>query len=185
MGLAFPDRETKIVDSSLQELAPDVPGEMLVRGPGMMLGYWNRPETNAELFLEDGWFRTGDIVRKTADGYHYYIGHIRDVIRRSGENISAAEVEQQIGAMPGVQEVAAIPVPDQDRGEEVKAVIVPADGAPITPHEVVEWASRRLARFKTPRYIEFRDSLPHSGSRKIAKAELKAEEPFWTRSLTP
>jgi hypothetical protein len=144
----------------------------------MMLGYWNRPETNAELFLADGWFRTGDIVRKTADGYHYYVGRIRDVIRRSGENISAAEVEQQIGAMPKVQEVAAIPVPDRDRDEEVKVIIVPAEGASITPHEVVEWANRRLARFKTPRYIEFRDNLPHLGSGKVAKAELKAEEPF-------
>ncbi|WP_246281894.1 class I adenylate-forming enzyme family protein [Fodinicola acaciae] len=178
MGLAFPNRETKIVDSDFNEVPPGAPGELVIRGPGMMLGYWNRPEANAELFLPGGWFRTGDIVRKTDDGYHYYIGRVRDVIRRSGENIAAAEVEQQIQSMPGVQEVAAIPVPDDDRDEEVKVIIVASPGAELSAEQVIAWARERLAKFKVPRYVEFRDSLPHLGSGKIAKAELKAEEPF-------
>lgn len=176
--LAFPNRETKIVDGNLDEVPARQSGKLLVRGPGMMLGYWNRPETNAELMLPGGWFRTGDIVRKDAGGLHYYIGRLGDVIRRSGENITAVEVEQQIATMPGVAEVAVIPVPDSDRGEEVKAIIVPQPGATLSAGQVVAWAGGRLATFKVPRYVEFRDSLPRLGSGKIAKPQLKAEPPF-------
>jgi acyl-CoA synthetase (AMP-forming)/AMP-acid ligase II len=141
----------------------------------MMLGYWNRPEANAELFLPGGWFRTGDVVRKDGEGWHYYVGRIRDSIRRSGENIAAAEVEQQIATLPGVLEVAAVPVPDAARGEEVKAIIVAKADANLTAAQVLDWLGPRLAQFKVPRYIEFRDDLPHTGSGKIAKAELRSE----------
>ena len=115
MGLCWPTRETKIVDADLVELPPGAAGELLIRGPGMMLGYWNRPGANAKLMLPGGWFRTGDIVRKDADGLHFYVGRTRDIIRRSGENIAAVEVEQQILAMPEVMDVAVVPVPDHDR----------------------------------------------------------------------
>jgi acyl-CoA synthetase (AMP-forming)/AMP-acid ligase II len=178
MGLAYPHRETKIVDAELHEVPAGQPGELLVRGPGIMLGYWNRPDANAELMLPDGWFRTGDVVRKTADGFHYYIGRVRDIIRRSGENISAVEVEQQIQTFPGVDEVAVVPVPDGLRGEEVKAIIVVHDGVDVSAATILEWARERLAPFKVPRYIEFRPRLPHLANEKIAKAELKAEPPL-------
>jgi acyl-CoA synthetase (AMP-forming)/AMP-acid ligase II len=150
---------------------------MLIRGPAMMLGYWNRPDTNAELLLPDGWFRTGDIVRKDSDGLHYYIGRTRDIIRRSGENISAVEVEQQILTMPDVTEVAVVPVPDPARDEEVKAIIVLRPGSPATAQDIIDWARQRLAPFKVPRYIEFRAGLPHTGSGKIAKSDLRSETP--------
>lgn len=175
MGLALPNRETRVVDPTFTDTAPGEPGELLIRGPGMMLGYWNRPEANAELFLPGGWFRTGDIVRKDADGLHYYIGRIRDSIRRSGENIAAVEVEQQIATLPGVSAVAVVPVPDPDRGEEVKAIIVTRPGAELTATQVLDWARERLARFKVPRYVEFRTELPYTGSGKIAKAVLRKE----------
>lgn len=175
MGLALPNRDTKVVDSNLDEVAPGVPGELLIRGPGMTLGYWNRPEANAELFLPGGWFRTGDLVRKDREGWHYYVGRIRDSIRRSGENIAAAEVEQQIATLPGVLEVAVVPVPDTARGEEVKAIIVLKPDSHLTAAQVVDWLGPRLAAFKVPRYVEFRDHLPHTGSGKIAKAELRSE----------
>lgn len=178
IGVVFPNRETKIVDAHLDEVPAGQSGELLVRGPSMMLGYWNRPQTNAELMLPDGWFRTGDVVRKDADGQHYYIGRLRDVVRRSGENIAAVEVEQQIAAMPGVAETAVIPVPDPDRGEEGKVLIVPSPGAKLSAEDVVAWAAERLAPFKVPRYVEFRDTLPQLGNGKIAKAQLKAEPPF-------
>ncbi|MDG5807798.1 class I adenylate-forming enzyme family protein [Streptomyces ossamyceticus] len=175
MGWCFPRRESKIIDQNGEEVEPGRSGELCLRGPGMMLGYHNRPEANAELLLPGGWFRTGDIVRKDADGQHYYEGRVRDVIRRSGENIAAAEVELQIMSMPEVEEVGVIPVPDPQRDEEVKAVVVLKPGASLTAQEIEAWCLRGLARFKVPRYIEFRDSLPHTASGKIAKAELRAE----------
>jgi acyl-CoA synthetase (AMP-forming)/AMP-acid ligase II len=151
---------------------------MLVRGPGMMLGYWNRPEANAELLLPGGWFRTGDIVEKDSDGLHYYIGRTRDIIRRSGENISAVEVEQQIQTMPEVTEVAVVPVPDAVRDEEVKAIIVLQPGSKVTAQDILDWAGQRLAPFKVPRYVEFRAELPYTGSGKIAKVDLRGETPL-------
>lgn len=178
MGLCWPTRETRIVDADLVELPPGAAGEMLIRGPGMMLGYWNRPDINAELMLPGGWFRTGDIVRKDADGLHFFVGRARDIIRRSGENVSAAEVEQQILTMPEIMDVAVVAVPDHDRDEEVKAVIVLHPGAKVSAVDIVVWAGERLAPFKVPRYIEFRSELPHTGNGKIAKAQLRNESPF-------
>jgi len=178
MGLCWPTRETKIVDADLVELPPGAPGEMLIRGPGMMLGYWNRPDTNAKLMLPGGWFRTGDIVRKDANGLHFYVGRTRDIIRRSGENIAAVEVEQQILAMPEVMDVAVVAVPDHDRDEEAKAIVVLHPGNQLSALDIVAWASERLAPFKVPRYIEFRPELPLTGNGKIAKSQLQNEPPF-------
>jgi crotonobetaine/carnitine-CoA ligase len=109
MGFCLPNRESKIIDSQFHEVPDGELGELCLRGSGMMLGYHNRPETNAELFLEGGWFRTGDIVRRTADGQHLYEGRMRDMVRRSGENIASAEVELQISTLPEVDEVSSHP----------------------------------------------------------------------------
>lgn len=178
MGLCVPNRETKIVDANLDKVPPGTPGEMLIRGPGMMLGYWNRPEANAQLMLPDGWFRTGDVVRKDGNGLHYYVGRTRDIIRRSGENISAVEVEQQIQIIPDVIEVAVLPVPDPSRGEEVKAVLVVRADSSITAHDVADWARQRLAPFKVPRYVEIRAAeLPRTGSGKIDKVAISRQAP--------
>jgi acyl-CoA synthetase (AMP-forming)/AMP-acid ligase II len=178
MGLRVPNRQTMIIDENLHEVPPGTPGELCFRGPGMMLGYHNRPEVNAEIFLPGGWFRTGDIARKDADGLHYFLGRVKDMVRRSGENISAAEVEQQIAAMPGVAGAGVIGVPDPKRGEEVKAIVVPAEGADLTASDLAGWLRTRLAPFKIPRYVEFRGELPRTASGKVAKAELRAEEPL-------
>jgi acyl-CoA synthetase (AMP-forming)/AMP-acid ligase II len=175
MGFCFPYRESKIIDENLEEVPAGTPGELCLRGPGMMLGYHNRPDVNAELFLPGGWFRTGDVVIKGEDGQHYYVGRIRDMIRRSGENISAAEVEMYLGTMPGVEEVAAVPAPDEARGEEVKVIIVTEHGSDLTAERVVAYAREGLAAFKVPRYVEFRDELPYTPSGKIHKAALKEE----------
>ena len=178
MGLCWPTRETKIVDTDLAELPPGAAGEMLIRGPGMMLGYWNRPDANAELILPGGWFRTGDLVRKDADGLHFYVGRTRDIIRRSGENIAAAEVEQQILAMPEVIDVAVVPVPDHDREEEAKAIVVLHPGSQVSARDIINWARGRLAPFKVPRYVEFRSELSRTGNGKVAKSQLRDEPPF-------
>lgn len=175
MGFCFPNRESKIIDAERNDVPAGSPGELCFRGPGMMLGYHNRPEVNAELFLPGGWFRTGDIAVKDHDGQHYYQGRLRDMIRRSGENISAAELELHIGGLPGVDDIAAVPVPDPDRDEEIKVIIVPEDGTDLTADRVIAWAKDGLAPFKVPRYVEFRDELPYTASGKIHKAALKDE----------
>jgi acyl-coenzyme A synthetase/AMP-(fatty) acid ligase len=111
----------------------------------------------------------------SSDGLHYYIGRTRDIIRRSGENISAVEVERQFLAMPEVIEAAVVPVPDARRGEEVKAVLVLRPGSTVTAQHVAARARQRLASFKVPRYIEFRPELPHTGSGKIDKVAIRRE----------
>jgi acyl-CoA synthetase (AMP-forming)/AMP-acid ligase II len=178
MGFAWPGRETKIIGEDLAELAPGQTGELCVRGEAMMLRYHNRPEANAELFLEGGWFRTGDLVRKDADGQHFYLGRLKDIVRRSGENIAAAEVEMHITAMPGIYDAGVIAVPDPVRDEEVKAIIVLEPGIELTAEQIVAWCHAGLAPFKVPRYIEFRDELPYTPSGKVRKATLKEEAPF-------
>ncbi|MEU9345276.1 class I adenylate-forming enzyme family protein [Streptomyces sp. NPDC048278] len=181
IGLAWPTRETKIIAENGDEAGPGVAGELCLRGKGMMLGYHNRPETNAELFLPGGWYRTGDLVRKDSDGLHYFEGRIKDMVKRSGENISCAEVELRIMELPEVAEAGVVPVPDPDRGEEVKAVIVLEDGATLSAERVAQWCREGLAAFKVPRYVEFRDRLPHTPSGKTAKSVLRSEpEPFGT-----
>ncbi|MFH8805618.1 class I adenylate-forming enzyme family protein [Streptomyces sp. NPDC017936] len=175
MGFCFPNRESKVVDEHFAEVPYGTAGELCMRGPGMMLGYHNRPEANAELFLEGGWFRTGDIVVKEADGQHFYKGRVRDMIRRSGENISAAEVEAQIATLDGVWDVAVVPVPDPARDEEVKVIVVREPGSRLSAEDVVAWAREGLAAFKVPRYVEFRDALPYTPSGKVHKAALKEE----------
>jgi len=178
MGFCFPTREAKIIDARLQEVPVGIAGELCLRGEGMMLGYHNRDEVNAELFLPGGWFRTGDIVRADEEGALYYEGRLKDMVSRSGENIASAEVELQILLMPEVNAVGVIPVPDRERGEEVKAIIVLKDGAQVSAEDVVEHARTGLAPFKVPRYVEFRADLPYTASGKVHKAALKAEEPF-------
>lgn len=175
MGFCFPNRESKVIDERQREVPPGTAGELCMRGTGLMLGYHNRPEANDELFLDGGWFRTGDLVIKEEDGQHFYVGRIRDMIRRSGENISAAEVEAYIAALAGVSAAAAIPVPDAVREEEVKVIIVREAGSNVSAQDVLTWARQGLAPFKVPRYIEFRGELPYTASGKVHKAALRDE----------
>ena len=175
IGLVWPTRESKIIDAEAREVADGELGELCLRGSGMMLGYHNRPEVNAELFLPGGWYRTGDVVRRDNDGLHYYVGRIKDMIRRSGENISCVEVEIYMLEHPQIAEVGVVPVPDDFRGEEVKAVIVLKDGADLSAADVERWCRVGLAAFKVPRFVEFRDLLPKTSSGKVAKAVLRGE----------
>jgi len=174
-GVPVPFREVRIVDEKGVVLGPDQVGELQVRGPGLMLGYYNKPEATANAF-RDGWFRTGDLFRRDDAGYYYIVGRIKDMIRRAGENIAAHEVESVLLAFPEVAETAVVPVKDDIRGEEVKAYVVPQAG--IDPHSMlhplIEHCTRNLAPFKVPRYLEFRTSLPKTASGKISKTDLIA-----------
>ena len=129
-----PAQLDELVGALRLELGPDAIGELWIRGPGILKGYWNKPEATAEAFREGGWFRTGDLFRRDAQGFHYIVGRVKDMIRRSGENIAAREVEAVLLQLDAVAEVAVIPVPDADRSQEVKACLVLKPG--LTPADL-------------------------------------------------
>ncbi|CAM3954395.1 class I adenylate-forming enzyme family protein [Bordetella bronchialis] len=153
-------------------------GELWVRGRGLFLGYYKRPQANAESF--DGpWFRTGDLFRRDADGYYYLVGRIKEMIKRAGENIAANEVEAVLRGMDDIEEAAVVPVPDPLRREEVKAYIKLRAGltaADVPPEAIFAHCARHLAPFKVPRYLQYmEEDFPRTPSRKIAKKRLIAE----------
>jgi crotonobetaine/carnitine-CoA ligase len=178
MGVATPECDIRLVDDEGRDVPVGESGEMLVRSPGLFRGYLNRPEETAEV-LVDGWFRTGDLASRDERGFYYFLGRKKDIIRRSGENVAAAEIEDVIRSHPKVQEVAVIPVPDELRGEEIKAYVLPVEGeAPdtIPPEEIVRHCAERLAKYKVPRYIEYRDTdFERTPSLRVRKELLKAQ----------
>ena len=179
-GRPAPYRECRIVDPST---GADVPqgqaGELWVRGRGILKGYYKKDEATRAAFSGE-WFRTGDLFRQDDDGYFYILGRIKDSIRRSGENISSREVETVVASVPGVAETAVLGVPDEFRGEEVKAYLILAPGltpSDVPPETVFGHIEGRLAAFKVPRYLEYVADFPRTSSGKIAKQEMKANAP--------
>jgi crotonobetaine/carnitine-CoA ligase len=173
-GMPAPFREARIVDPEGRPVAPGETGELQVRGPGMLQGYYRKAEATAAAFDGD-WFRTGDLFRQDERGYYYIVGRIKDMIRRAGENIAAREVEAVLRGLPQVVEAAAVPVPDDSRGEEVKAYVVLQPGldpGTVPPERILAHCAANLARFKVPRYIAYVDRLPKTASEKIAKQAL-------------
>jgi crotonobetaine/carnitine-CoA ligase len=147
---------------------------MVLRGPGMMDGYFDDDPATNQAF-RGGWFHTGDLVRQDHDGRIFYLGRIKDTVRRSGENISSAEVEGVLIEHPDVAAAACVPVPDDLRGEEVKMYVVLRPGAdPVStqPTGLAEWCGARLAYFKVPRYWSYVDDLPRTPSERVAKSVL-------------
>ena len=173
-GLPAPYRRCRIVDPERgSDVAVGETGELWVSGRGILKGYYNKPDATAEAFSGE-WFRTGDLFKQDADGYYYIQGRIKDSIRRSGENISAREVESVAAGIPGVLEAAAVAVPDELRGQEVKLCLVLQPGADVAPEQVIAHCVERLAAFKVPRYVEYYDDFPRTSSNKIAKQALSA-----------
>ena len=177
-GVPCPFREVRIADEHGNSLPPGETGELLVRGPGILKGYYNRPDATRDAFHGD-WFRTGDLFRMDERGYFYIVGRIKDAIRRAGENIAAREVESVLSSFDGVAEAAAVPVPDETRGEEIKALIVWSEGTATEQDlaALIDHCQRNLAPFKVPRYFQFVAELPKTSSGKIAKHQLKAAIP--------
>jgi crotonobetaine/carnitine-CoA ligase len=174
-------REARIVLGDGAEAEAGQVGELLIRGPDMFKGYYKKPEETAEAF--DGeWFRTGDLFRRDRGGYYYIVGRKKDMIRRSGDNISASEVEHVLTGHPKILSAAVVPVPDENRGEEVKAYLVLAEGETresVPPESIVAYCAERIADFKVPRYIEYRSHLPMTPSEKVKKHVLleKGDDP--------
>ncbi len=179
VGLRSPFRELKIVDEDGKEVSAGTPGELIVRGDGIFLGYWNNPTANERCFYRE-WFRTGDMFVQTRHGYYKIVGRLKDMIRRSGENISAMEVEYVVQEITEIAEVAAVPVPDEYRGEEVKIYVKLNDGfsqQDCPPQKIIAHCTQNLAPFKVPRYIAYIDTFPYTPSGKIAKHDLSAGVP--------
>ncbi len=168
LGSAMSHCEAMVVDDAGGEVPPGVQGELVVRGLGLMDGYHENPEATAAFFA-GGWGHTGDLAVRDAKGRFTLRGRIKDMIRRGGENVAAAEVEGVLVSHPAVLECAIVAIPDDDLGEELRAVVVPVAGAAPSPRELRDHVARRLAPFKVPRYWELRSELPHTPSERVAK----------------
>lgn len=176
-GTAMPNVEIGIVDGMWQPQPPGTTGEIVVRSPAVMPGYWKRPDANAEVFHADGWMRTGDIGCIDADGYLFVLDRAKDMIVSGGENIYPAEVENAIFGHPDVVDVAVIGAPSERWGEEVVALVLPRPGtAPDLP-SLLTWLDGKLARFKLPKRLVLVDDLPRNAGNKLLRRVLR--EPFW------
>ncbi|GLV47568.1 long-chain-fatty-acid--CoA ligase [Thermus sp. LT1-2-5] len=176
VGLPFPGVEAKVVDEEGREVPLGEVGELIVKGPNVMKGYWNRPEETQKA-LKDGWLFTGDMARMDEDGYFYIVDRKKDMIIAGGYNIYPREVEEVLYQHEAVQEAAVVGVPDPYRGETVAAFLVlkPEYRGKVTEKDIEAFCRKHLAAYKVPRILEFRESLPKSSVGKILKRELTKE----------
>lgn len=168
--------EVRIVGADGAEAAVGAVGEIAVRGPSVMLGYWNRPEETAAA-LRDGWMHTGDAGTMDADGFVYVVDRVKDMIISGGENVYSAEVENALSLAPGVAACSVIAVPDEQWGERVHAVVVAAPGATLEEKALQDFCRQRIAGYKIPRSFEFVEALPLSPAGKVLKHVLR--KPWW------
>jgi len=178
--------EVRVVDPDGRDLPYDTPGELLIRGEPLFSGYWRDPAATAAAFADGGWYRTGDIATRTADGYLYILDRAKDMIISGGENIYPAEVEAVLTRHPAVADVAVLGRPDPTWGEAVHAVIIPAGeaasaaeaasaGEAASAEEIIAWCRDRLAHFKCPKSVEFTSAFPRTTTGKVLKRELRAQ----------
>lgn len=177
IGVPMPDTDVKLFDieTGEHEVPVGEPGELSVRGPQVMKGYWNKPDETAKT-IRDGWLHTGDVAVMDPDGYFRIVDRLKEMIISGGYNIYPREIEEVLYQHPAVLEAAAIGVADSYRGESAKAFVVLKPGQTATPEELIAFAKQHLAPYKVPRQIEFRDALPKTMIGKILRRELVAEE---------
>ena len=177
IGIPVPDNDVRLVD--LQEGKEDVPqgqpGEIIMKGPLIMKGYWNNPQETAGQ-LKDGWLYTGDIAVQDEDGYFFIVDRKKDMIIAGGFNVYPREIDEVLFQHPKVQEAVSVGIPDPYRGETVKAFIVLKSGEKATGEEIINFCKEKLAAYKVPKMVEFRDSLPKSAIGKVLRKVLRAEE---------
>jgi long-chain acyl-CoA synthetase len=174
----MPGVEIRIIDEQGNVLGPNQTGEICTRSAANMAGYWRNADATSTTVDTDGWLRTGDAGYIDEDGYLFIQDRIKDMICSGAENVYPAEVENAIHGHPAVAEVAVIGVPDEKWGEAVTAIVVPKPGAEKDEASIIAFARDRIAHYKAPKRVEFRDEpLPRSGSGKILRRELR--EPFW------
>jgi long-chain acyl-CoA synthetase len=177
IGRPLPYTEARIVDMEVGTVPVPVgmPGELIIRGPQVMLGYWNNADETAGA-LRNGWLYTGDIAYADEDGYFYIIDRKKDMCIVGGYNVSPREIDEVLAEYPKVLEAVAVGVPHGTRGEIIKAYIVPRAGETVTKHEIISHCRQKLAVYKVPRLVEIRSALPKSAVGKILRRILLAEE---------
>ncbi len=177
-GRPGPGVEVSIIDNDTGEQQPSGEvGEIWIRSPQVMKGYWNLPEETERSVTADGWFKTGDAGFVDADGYVFIHDRVKDMIVSGGENVYPAEVENALMSHPAIADVAVIGVPSEKWGETAKAIVVKAPGVDVSEQEIIEYAREHLARFKCPTSVEWIDTLPRNPSGKVLKKDLRA--PYW------
>ncbi|MBB6172793.1 long-chain acyl-CoA synthetase [Nocardiopsis mwathae] len=164
--------EMKLIDGDFNDVEGEGPGEIAVRGHCVMKGYHNRPDANAQV-MRDGWFRTGDIARRDEEGFYFIVDRSKDMIIRGGYNVYPRELEEVLMTHPEVSLCAVVGVTHETHGEEIKAYVIREEGAALTEEALIDWAKGRLAAYKYPRLVEFRDELPMTATGKILKRDLR------------
>mgnify|MGYP002718063824 FL=1 len=176
IGIPVPSTQFKVINDDGQELAQGEIGELCIKGPQVMKGYWQRPEATDEVIDADGWFKTGDIGVIQEDGYIRIVDRKKDMILVSGFNVYPNELEDVLASLPGVLQCAAIGVPDEKSGEAIKLFVVVKPGESLTKEQVMEHMRANLTGYKVPKAVEFRDVLPTTNVGKILRRELRDEE---------
>lgn len=179
---AFKLTETKIVDDDGNTVGDGVIGELAVRTPIIMRGYFNDPEQTRNAF-RDGWFMTGDLAWHDKDGYYWFVARKKDIIRKRGENISGAELDRVIGNHPAVLEAAAIPVPSDLGEDDILTAVVVREGMQVSAQEIADWCRERLAPIKVPRYVTFVDALPHTPTHRVEKFKMRRDKSLMARAV--
>ncbi|MDD2689985.1 MAG: long-chain fatty acid--CoA ligase [Candidatus Omnitrophica bacterium] len=175
--------ELKIIDDKGNDLKPEEIGELLVKGPNIMQGYYKHAQESQEV-LKDGWLYTGDMAKQDSDGYVYIVGRKKEMVNVRGLNVYPREIEEVLYQNPKIKEAAVIGIADTHKGEVPKGFVVLKDNETIREHEVIQYLRERLASYKIPKYIEFRASLPKNSTGKILKRVLKDEEEKKVRSVS-
>ncbi len=173
-GRPFMHTEIRLVDMEDKDVPVGETGEILMRSPNVMKGYWNRPEDTAATIV-DGWLHSGDMARMDEDGFYYIMDRKKDMIISGGENIYPAEIEDRLLAHPAIADVGVIGCPDKRWGEAVKAVVVLREGHSLTQEELIEWCHGKIGRYKIPKAVVFADSLPRTPTGKILKRVLREQ----------
>lgn len=173
VGPCLPGVKVRIVDKEFNDVPVNTEGEILIKGPNVFQGYWDKSAYNKEVF-HDGWFITGDVGKIDENNYVYIIGRSKDVIKSGGINIYPREIEDVIESMPQVMECAVVGIPDKEFGESVKAYVVLNSGSTLKDDDVVNYCKEKLASFKKPKFVDFLDALPKNTMGKIIKEELRS-----------
>ena len=173
--------EMKVMDDDGRETPTGKTGELVVRTPMLMKGYYRDPEQTAAAF-RDGWFLTGDLGWCDEDGYLWFVARKKDIIRKRGENISGAELDRVVESHPDVLQAAAIPVPDELGEDEILVAVVAKPGATPTAQAIADWCRERLAAIKVPRYVVFVDALPRTPTHRVEKFKMRADKTLRERA---
>ena len=177
-----PWAQCRVVDDNGNDVADNVEGEMWVKTPIVMQGYFRDPAQTAAAFHE-GWFKTGDVVKRDTDGYYSFVTRKGDIIRRRGENIAGAELDRVIAAHPAVHEAAAVAVPAELGEDDILVAVVLMPNQKASAQEIAQWCRERLAPQKVPRYVLFVDELPHTPTGKVLKVRFKADKTLKARAV--